>query len=378
VSVLLVLLIVWTQPTKEPNYKPLAPARVEIYKVQSLDLYPTENLIGRLQPSRRTSLKFELSGQVQERLLEPGQKVEAGDVLLQLADGDFLDAKREAQAQYNIEQEGINRDRKLLKLAQHNRKLQEKEVKRLESLRQQSMVSRSRLDEARQLLTQLQSEEARLNYSVESAYARLHLRKVALDRAIRNLNRTRLTAPFPGVINAVHAQIGDYVSPAQTALELVDIETLELYLEVRGQIAALLNPGDAVQVRIEPGTIQGTIVAIQRDPNQSTFTYALRISLPGSAGLPGMLAQAQLSLPPLLQIVAVPASSVVYEEGSAYVMILKGDILQRIAVRLGDRVKNWQTIENGLQPGDQVVSRDVAALSHGQKVLVENKTASKK
>lgn len=64
----------------------------------------------------------------------------------------------------------------------------------------------------------LQAEEARLQYSVDSANARIMIRQAELNKAERNLGRTKLVAPFDGVVNAVFFEVGDYAASGQIAV----------------------------------------------------------------------------------------------------------------------------------------------------------------
>jgi len=67
----------------------------------------------------------------------------------------------------------------------------------------------------------------------------------------------------------------------------------------------------------------------------------------------------------------VPATAVLLEEGGAFVFRVQNEHLQRVEVQLGARVEQQQIISAGLEAGEQVVVRDVAALSDGQAVIVE-------
>jgi hypothetical protein len=66
--------------------------------------------------------------------------------------------------------------------------------------------------------------------------------------------------------------------------------------------------------------------------------------------------------------VAVPATAILQDEGNAYVFRLDGDVLSRIPVTTGRHVGELVVITSGLAGGEQVVVRDVAALSDGLQV----------
>ncbi len=366
-SILAAIGLKLTAPKPVATQKKLAPPIIEAFKVLDRSLTPEIQLTGRLQPAHKVQLKFELSGRVSARLVEPGQKVRPGQILIKLDAGDYADALAQAKAQHTLERAGIQRDKRLLTLAQRNSALQAKEVARLSKLGKGALVSRSLLGQARQKLYQLRSEEARLRYSVETAQARLKLRRAAIDRAQRNLQRTALTAPFAGVVNAVYVEKGDYVSPATLVVELVSADQVELVLHVRSELAAALRLGRVVEVQLGGSQYEGRIVALQADPDTSTFTHQLRIALPKGVARPGAVARVKLKLDRLNNVIAVPASAVLQEHGAAYVMVLKSDkrVKQR-KVKLGKRIRNWQIIEQGLRAGETVVGRDVASLKDGQ------------
>jgi len=361
-----------TAPDPEPQLQEAAVPRVFVARVDLHDLVPTVTVSGRLDPARKAALHFELSGQIEERAVEPGQAVAAGDLLLALAAGDYADALAEAEAQLTQESRNISRDRELLKLARKNYALQKNDLARLEQLGAESLVSKSHLDEVRIQLIRLESEVAQLKASTGSADARIALKEAARNRAARNLERARLQAPFAGTVNAVNVQSGDYVTPSQTVAELVDASALDLYVEVRGDVAQSLSQGQAVVVTVNGSELQGEVIALQLDPDPVTFTHALRVRLAGNHARPGQVAQVRLPLQAHQRVTAIPATAVLFEEGETFVFRVQHDLLEQVAVELGSRVDQWQVVLQGIRPDDIVVTRDVAALSNGQKVTVEH------
>lgn len=365
-----VLLLILTRPDRTPELVEAAVASVPVTRVTSHTLLPQETVSGRLEPMRKTALHFELSGQVSERRVEPGQWVEAGAVLLTMAADDYRDALARAEAQLELETGNIRRDRELLVLAGRNHGLQKNEVARLEKLGQDSLVSQSRLDEARIRLLQLESELAQLRASTGSAVSRLGVLEAERNRAARDLARTRLAAPFSGSVNAVEVQVGDYVTPNQPVVELIDTRQLDLYVEVRGELAQALSQGQQVNVSVDDLQLAGRIVALQLDPDPLTFTHALRVRVPGDNVRPGMLARVQLSLHPLTDVIAVPLTAVLLDEGRAYVFRVVDAVLSRVEVKTGARVGDLQVIRSGLAAGERVVTSGVAAYSDGQPVTI--------
>ena len=375
-TLLVVLLLLVTRPQPGTELSEARPLKVLVVPAERTTLAPAERVTGRLQPVRSAQLAFEVGGRLAERLVEPGLRVEADEPLLVLDRGDLADLAAEAEAQYQMELAGVERDRDLLKLAQRNRRLQADEVARIESLGERSLASKSQLDAARQRLLQLQAEEAQLEYAVATAEARLQLRRAARDRAARNLARAALVAPFAGTVNTVAIDIGDTVRVDDPVLELVDTTELDLYVEVRSKVAANLGLGQPVAVNVDGRQVQGRVQALQKDPARDTNTHALRIRVPGEAVLSGVLASARLDLVPLENVVTVPATAVVNIEGQAFVFVFEGDRLKRAPVVLGRRVDGVVAVREGLDAGALVVARDVAVLADGQRVVAERLSAA--
>lgn len=370
---LLIGLLLWvTRPTPAALLVTLPRQHVETVAVVRRELRPEQQIYGRLQPARHSELRLLVSGEVIERLVEPGVAVSSGDHLLQLRRDDFVDAEREAAARLAEERAAIQRDRELLQLAQRAVALQQAEMARLEQLGSESLASRSQLGEARQRLLQQQAEAARLQFTVTSAPARLTLRQVALQQAQRNLQRTTLVAPFSGRVARVHLDQGDYTTPATVAVELIDDRQLDLYMELPTAVTHPLTAALPVQAAGRQWLAE--LVATTPLPQPTTHTWPLRLRLPADPTLyAGMLASATLPLPPRTDVLTVPAAALLREEGEAWLFRLDAATqrLEQLAVSVGIRYRGlYEVSAPTLRAGDRVVARDVALLTDGQAVVV--------
>ena len=371
-SVLGVLLLLWTKPETKAELKDLPAARVLAYAVKQQDMTPVTSLTGRLQPVRRARLRFELNGQIQARHVEPGQEVIVGERLLTIDQGDYRDRLMEAKAELELERTSLERDRQQLNLLREEKQLQQREVQRLVDLGEKSLASKSAYDAAQAALLKLRSEEARLHSSVASSTSRLELKTARLNLAERNLERTELKAPFPGTVNRVDYELGDYARSGDVAVELVQLDELDLYLEVTGRLMSQLRVGQEIEVRVGGTTVYSKIISLEPDPNSETMTHAIRIRMPGEGLYSGQLAEARIPETTLHDVAVIPASAIVHEEGRAYVYRIDPDLLlQRVEIRLLAKAAGEQAVE-GVHSPDRIVARDVAALSEGQQITLEN------
>ena len=370
VIVLTIAMLLWTRPDTLAELQPLPPARVSTDVVKVMDIQPIVWMTGKLQPVRKSILQFEVSGRVVERLVEPGQAVKAGDILLRIDEGDFRDSVTEAEASWQVEKKAIERDRQLLKLLAEERELLEREVARLERLGQESLASKSNYEQAMQRLLQRRAEESRLDHSVDTATSRLENRLAILNTSRRNLERTKLKAPFNGRINNVSVVEGDYINSGQIAVEIVQLDSLDLYLEVTGDVAQQLSLGQDIKVNVDEKSITGKLIALAPDPDQETYTHAMRIRLSGDGIYPGQLAEAELPGKLLKGVNVIPLSAVMRDNGESFVFTVNDGKIHRQPVKLATRYQQWQVIQ-GISPGTKIVARDVSVLADGQEITIE-------
>ena len=364
-------MLFWTQKGPEAKLEELPPLKVIVAEVKLQDLVPQESLTGRLQPVKTAQLKFEVQGRIKQRLVEPGVFVNDSQPLLKLDDEDLQDQSTQAESQYQIEQAGIQRDQRMLKLAKDNLALQKAEVKRFEQLKSDSLISASQLDAARQQMLTLDSQVSELRYKVQTSKARLALKKSDRDVAARNLKRAKLKAPFAGFVNVVNAQVGDFVTASEIVATVVDTSSLDLQLDVRGTVAAALSLNQDINVHVGSKSIKGKLIALQPDPDASTNTHALRIRLSGEGVQSGMLASADLPLVKRLDAITIPVSSVATNAGESHVYTYKDGSIKRIPIIISQRVGSEYIVSSGLRPGELIVARDVAGLSDGQQVVTD-------
>lgn len=371
IAVALITLLFLTKKGPQAKLEELPELRVVLVDVLRQDIVPKEILTGRLQPLRTAQLEFEVQGRVRQRLVEPGTAVVTDQALLVLDDDDFRDQLAQAESQYQIEQAGNLRDQRMLKLAKDNLSLQQAEVKRFEDLKDDSLISASQLDAARQQMLTLDSQVSDLRYRATTAKARLALRKSDQDAAERRLHRTTLRAPFDGYVNEVNVQVGDIISVNKVVVTVVDTSALNLHLDVRGSVAAALSLGQEIDIRVATKVLKGTLIALQPDPDSSTNTHALRIRLFGENIQSGMLATAELLLQTQANAMTVPVSSVATNAGESYVYVYEDGVLAKLAVQINRRVGAEYIVTSRLQAGQKIVARDVAGLVDGQSVIAD-------
>jgi RND family efflux transporter MFP subunit len=369
VSILIIAALFWTRPDTHAELQSLPPPTVKVDIVDQIDIQPITEVTGKLQPARKARLHFQVSGQIDRRIVEAGQNVEENALMLSIESGDYIDAVEESSAILKTERAAIERDSQLLELMRQERELQESEVARLKRLGQESLASKSNYDQALQSLYRQQADEARLKHSVDSARSRLMIEQARLNKAERNLQRAQLLSPFNGTINNIYVDVGDYVSPGQAALEIVQVNKLDLNLEITGLSASQLRLGQKIKVLTKSDEREGQIIALAVDPDAETNTHALKVRLPSAGLYAGQLAVAHLPGNFYKNANVIPISAILYEDGQSYVFEVIDDHAIKKSVKLIERYKDIQIVA-GVDSGSTIISRDVSSLADGQAVIV--------
>ena len=370
IPLFVVKLLIALKPPPKNETREAQVTRVQTVIVSAKTLKPTLQLTGRLQPARRANLYFQIPGVITAVKIEPGQRVEKGEALLSIDAADYQDRLRETEAMLQQETAGIERDRELLALARHNEQLSQAEVDRLSKLGSK-LSSQSSLDAAQQKLTQLRGEHLRLKYALDTAQQRIALKRAARDKAQRNVERTTLHAPFDGLVNQVSVDPGDYATTLSgMAVEIIDAQ-LEARFNLPASVVKQLQPGATIMVTVDSREYSGTLISIQPDPDATTATHPAHITMRGEGLIPGQIALIELPTAAASNVTVVPVTALLNDDGSHSLFVVNQHTLERRNVTPGIRHSGWRQIREGVEPGEVIVARDVAALADGQRVEAE-------
>ncbi len=260
------------------------------------------DISGVLAPLRSVVVGAEVAGKVTKVGASEHQVVDKGALLVQL-DAALIEAAR-ARAVASLE------------LAQATQRQAIAELRRQRDLAKRGIASDVDLELA-------ETEE-------RTSTARVAEARAAQSEADTRLDKTRITAPFAAVVNALDLEPGAYVSPGSAVAELIDLSEIELEVGVSDRQISALSEGTSVRVTVDviPGeTFVGTIQRPGRAPDANTRRYPIPIRIPNQHArlLPGMLATAHLELGGTASVLRVPRSAVLREFDIDYVFVLDDD-----------------------------------------------------
>lgn len=330
--VIISILLVAIQPEPEANVNKPVPVIVDVVKLKIQNISPVVDYTGRLEPSKKAELKFEINGRLAKKIVQPGEFVKSGTVILILEE-------------YYIY-------KKLYELAKKNYELQTKEVERMSILDKKSLLSKSQYDKTLQKQIELE---------------------VAMYRSKQDFQKTFIKAKFSGVINKININEGDTVSPNMIVANLIDASSLDLYVEVRGDVIDGLESNMNIEVVSNNRKSIGKLIAFQTSPSLETYTHLLRIRIKDNNLRSGMLASAKFILPKINKSFGVPVSSVLSDNGKKFIFIVNNKKLEKKEINVLTRFDEIYVINGDIKSNDIIVTKDVSSLSAGQDILISKK-----
>lgn len=286
--------------------------------------------------------------------------IEAGEAIIVVAEIDAtIDALpfREGQP---IEQGGL--------IAQMDSETATAEVQRAEALRDQSRVT---FDRVKSLFDQ----RAAAPQDLDDAGASLKVAEANLALAQERLSKTRVTAPFAGLIGARRVSPGAYLRAGDAITELASIREIKVTFSAPERYLSSLQRGRTVFVSTLafPGSpLRGRIDVVSPILNPVTRAAEIiaRVPNPGGRFRPGMSANISVILSQRPEALTVPNEAVFSEGGQTFVYVVKADsTVERATLRLGTRQADVVEVVEGLSSGSRIVTAGHQKLFPGAKVI---------
>ena len=296
---------------------------IEPVSVITLTLKPRRledkiNLPAVVEPYEDVWVKAEVSGQVVEVLVQEGEAVEKGQVLIQLDDRDYKARLSRIEANYQ-----------LAKL----------EYERTSALVRKKVMSPAELDK---ISTQLKDLEAQVN-EVQLA-----------------LNRTQIVSPICCLLNETKANRGDFVGVGDPVARILQLDPVKVTVGVpESDVAAVfdLTEAEVIIEALNKRRVKGTKVFLSRMPRTLARLYDLELRVPNPDGkiLPGMFVRVDLVKAVYRRALSVPLYAVITQADRSFVYVEENGSARRRDVELGILV-GWEVqVASGLKPGERVI-----------------------
>ncbi|PWB77573.1 MAG: hypothetical protein C3F08_09830 [Candidatus Methylomirabilota bacterium] len=362
---------------------------ITVSPVEARDLERRVEAVGTLEADEEVMIYAQVSGQVERIMVDLGDRVKAGQPLLQINQADFVLQTQKADAilQQTRTRLGALDGRDILPAEQQPIVRQARANysdaalwhERMRNLYKEGAVSRNDVDTAMAKRDALKAALDSAQDQVRALRDQLREQQAALDLARRNLQYTVVRAPIDGSIKERDVSVGQYIaggSMQNTKLMIVvRHDPLKLKASVPERFQGQIRPGQEVKVQVEafPGRdFNGSIARVGPAVFTDTRTFPIEARVPNREGVlkPGSFGKARLQIRVDHGVPFVPEEAVYYFVGITKAFVVKDGVVEERQIAVGERQDGLVEIVEGLTPGERVATSRLSQLSGGASVQV--------
>jgi membrane fusion protein (multidrug efflux system) len=311
--------------------RPITESQGVIVQPQKIEDIATTT--GTLLPNEEVEVRPEMAGRITRIGFSEGQLVRQGQLLIQLDDAEIaaqLNKLKVEEAQAMLEEE---RGRKMLEI---------------------KAISQEAYDALAYRLQNIEAERA--------------LIQVRLDR-------TRVLAPFTGIVGFRNVSPGSYISSADAIASIRQLNPIKLDFTLPERYASAIKPGNKVEFQVNgmDNIMQAEVYALETAIETQTRAIRIRARAanPNNLLIPGSFARVNLVLSTTEDALMVPSHAVVPVLEGQKVFVLRDGKAEGLLIETGLRTESDVEIRGGLlQPGDTVITTGLMSIVEGAQIKV--------
>ena len=345
------------------------------YSISSMPLVQTVVATGRVVTVSRTQVGSEITGVVLKRLVQEGDRVTRGDLLLVLRSDELTAQVRQAEAALNElmsstrPQASVDLANAQVQLAQASRELQRRRI-----LAKDSVISKEELEQSEKAesLARNNVESARLKaLALAPGKAEEIVLRERLFALQAQLAKTQVRSEVTGIVLTRNVEPGDLVQPGMTLFTIA----LDGNTEIRVPLDERNLPRLALQQNASviadaypdrPFPAQINFIAPSIDPERGTVEVRLTVDPVPDFLRQDMTVSVNIETDQRAHARVIPNDALGNVQGNkAIVLLLRDGKIHRQTVTLGLRGLAMSEVVSGLQDGEQVLADAVSPLKDG-------------
>ena len=359
---------------------------VTVAAVEAREVRRTVEAVGSLFAYDEVTVSPEVDGRAEKVLVDVGDHVSKGQVLVQILPLEYELAVAQQKAL-------LDQARARLGLAQGQEELgdptqaasvkkaaadlanADQRFKRTAELTQQGVMPKQSFDEDEANYKAAKAAYDLALQDVTNMQAAIKQDQAALDLAQKKLRDTSIRAPFDGFVKERDVTVGQYLkaqgSPTP-AMTIVNIDPMRVRLKVPEKMAAWVLVGQPIQVSVEAfpdRTFTGKVWRINPSVDATTRTFDVEGLVENHQSLlkPGFFVKASILSSQVEKVRFIPRRSVNYAYGIYKVYVLNGNKLKEAEIKIGDQSGEDVEILEGVKEGDRL-----AVAAEGQELALKD------
>lgn len=318
------------------------PALVKVATATVKDIAPVTTVPATVVSRNDARLSAEVEGQL-IHVVDVGTVVQKGDPVASIEDTVLRLRNTELSAQ-------VTR-------AQAKLRFLEGEEKRFTTLAESNLAATTQLE-----LTRSDRDVARGDLAV--AQARLEMNEELLAR-------TRMLAPYDGIVVERLMMRGERVVVGSNVVRLVDQANLEAIARAPLEYFEYVQRGQSLNMRSASRSVEGTVRTVVAVGDQNTHQFELRLDMEGKPFPVGQTLRVSIPVSESREVLTVPRDALVLRpEGMSVFVIEDDNTARQVPVTAGVGQGDDIEVSGDVSSGDRVVVRGNERLQPGQEVSI--------
>ena len=309
-------------------------ARVTAEDIRARDLESLVSASGKIQPKRQVNVSANTTGRVTRLAVEEGQRVKAGQFLLEIDPRSLAGQLERGQASVAAARSSLQSARTGVEAGKVNLELAQQNLKRQQELFKEGLTTREALERAENDLAVRESDLKTRQQEIETNEQRIRQEEASLSTTRYNMNQVIISAPMDGLITrrsieeGETAVLGTMNNAGSVLLTIADMSLLEAEVEVDETEIPTVRLGQTAKVMIDAvpnQTFKGHVTEIGNSPIQSnaqtsgqrqatTFKVVITIDDMVPDVRPGFTCTAEITTATRQKVTAVPIQALTVRE----------------------------------------------------------------
>lgn len=363
-----------------------APLPVKTVPAHRGDLYLRLTSPGEAFVERNVQLKAEVSGLVRSLAAREGLRVRRGAVLMEIDDREYA---------LNLQNTEAVRLQKLSEMLLENQFAEPDAApdpaeaaaagtarttfQKAEAAWRDGLIAERDYEQAKRVYEMAMIDSGQRKEEIRSAVKGLTQAEIAVKKAQMDLEKTKVRAPFDGIVTDLKVAAGEHVSAGRDLFSLVNIDEIKVLAKVLEHEVGQMKPGQDVNLKFNahPGKIfKGRVQAVSPivNPEDRTCTVFVAMDNPDEAIKPGMHADVEIAAQVHHDKLVVPQAAILVRgvPGRKLVFVVEGGLAKWRYVQIGLENEEFAEILDGVAEGEPVIVEGHFTLAHDARVRIAN------
>jgi multidrug efflux system membrane fusion protein len=349
-----------------------APVAVQAQTVAAVEWPSTYEATGTVRAKTAAAISSKVMGYVRQVNFQVGDRVRAGQVLVELDSRDLDTQVRQAEAAHREAQDALAEVDGVIATSRANLELAQATFRRMDDLFRKKSISNQEYDEASSRLKVAQAGYEMATAKRAQVVAKGSQAAEAIQAATIMRDYTHIVTPFDGIVTEKRVEPGNLAAPG---VPLATIEQQGLYrleASVEESRTREIRTGESVSVALEAlgRTLEARVSEIVPAVAAASRSYVVKIDLPSLSELrSGMFGRAIFPMG-RRRVLVVPAGAVRQEGQLRSVLVVDGGAARTRMITLGESRQERREVLSGLSEGERIVFPVPVGLADGARVEV--------